>query len=190
MSDLEAQLGDFVAAQTGAPAQVRELNRIPGGFSYETWSLRASWEEEGGRRDERLILRRAPRGGVLEPYDASREFRVLRALEGTPVPVPRAFWCDATGDVLGTSFYVMEFVEGDIPLPWDPSLAKQDKQAMHEAFTDVLADLHSADWSALGLDFLGVPEDQEDPASLERLLERAEEELKEDRRGRRSRVGP
>ncbi len=175
MSDLETQLGDFVEAQTGAPAQVREVSRIPGGFSYETWSLRATWQEEGARRDERLILRRAPRGGVLEPYDASREFRVLQALEGTPVPVPRALWCDATGDVLGTSFYVMEFVDGDIPLPWDASLAEQDKRAMHEAFTDVLADLHSADWSALGLDFLGVPEDRADPAALE--LERCCEVL-------------
>ncbi len=175
MSEMETVLARFIAEQTGGPADVRELNRIPGGFSYETWSLHANWSERGERREGRLILRRAPRGGVLEPYDATREFRVLQALENSAVPVPRAYWCDGTGEVLGTSFYVMEFVDGTIPLPWDPSLDESTKVAMHEAFVDMAAALHSFDWRKAELDFLGVPDDSTDPAALE--VERCREVL-------------
>ena len=89
-TDLVATLSGFIADQTGHPAQVLEANRIPGGFSYETWLLRVSWQEGGERREGPMILRKAPLGGVLEPYDASKEFRVLEALEDTSMPAPRA----------------------------------------------------------------------------------------------------
>ena len=164
---MEDVLAQFIAEQTGGPATVRHLVRIPGGFSYETWSLQADWSEEGERRSERLIMRRAPRGGVLEPYDASKEFRVLRALERSAVPVPRALWVEPTGSVLGTTFYLMTFADGDIPLPWDKSIPAETRTVMRERFTDTLAALHTVDWEGLGLDFLGVPEDRSDPAALE-----------------------
>jgi aminoglycoside phosphotransferase (APT) family kinase protein len=165
----------FIAEQTGGPAEVSDLVRIPGGFSYETWRLRARWTDGGVRRDEQLIMRRAPRGGVLEPYDASKEFRVLKALEATPVPAPRAHWVEPTGRVLGTSFYLMELVEGAIPLPWDASIPADARLAMHQAYVDVLADLHRVDWAAHALGFLGVPADPTDPAALE--LDRCRELL-------------
>jgi len=174
MKELENKLADFIRVRTGGAATVRELSRIPGGFSYETWSLRAAWTDCGQQRDQRLILRRAPRGGVLEPYDASREFRVLGALAGSDVPVPRPLWCDTDGGALGTSFYLMELVEGAIPLPWEkPDEAT--RQAMHLAFTDTLAALHSFDWEKADLAFLGVPRQHDDPAALE--LERCREVL-------------
>ena len=175
MSDLDNKVAEFIKQQTGEAASVRDLTRVPGGFSYETWSLDATWTDKDGAHDGRLILRRAPRGGVLEPYDASREFRVLRALEDSPVPSPRALWCDATGDVLGTSFYLMEFVDGSIPLPWDESIDAPTRTAMHEAFTDTLAALHTFDWKSADLDFLGIPEVETDPAALE--LDRCREVL-------------
>ena len=175
MNDLEKKLAAFIAGHTEAAASVRDLTRIPGGFSYETWSLTAAWMETGAPREQRLILRRAPRGGVLEPYDASREFRVLRALADSAVPVPRALWCEATGSVLGTSFYLMELVDGAVPLPWDTSADDSTRAAMHAAFADTLAALHSFDWEAAGLEFLGVPAQRQDPAALE--LERCREVL-------------
>ncbi len=167
MTELEPSLQRFIAEQTGDSAEVRDLRRIPGGFSYETWTFEAAWRDTDGRRDERLILRRAPRGGVLEPYDASKEFRILRALEASQVPVPRALWVEATGSVLGTSFYVMEFVVGEIPSAFDKQLPPELRSAMHRAYVDTLAALHRFDWAAGGLGFLGVPEQSDDPAALE-----------------------
>ena len=160
-------LTSFIQDQTGAVAEVHDLARIPGGFSYETWRFRGVWTDDAGRHDERLIMRRAPRGGVLEPYDASKEFRVLRALEDTPVPVPRALWLEPTGRVLGTSFYVMELVDGAVPLPWDEDIDRDTRADMHRQFGDVLAALHQVDWEARGLGFLGIPADRGDAAALE-----------------------
>lgn len=175
MEDLRSALARFIASQTGGGAEVSDLERVPGGFSYETWRLRARWSARGGREEARLILRKAPRGGVLEPYDASKEFRVLRALEGTDVPVPRALWLEPTGSLLGTSFYLMELVEGDVPLPWDRSIPPDTRVAMHRQFADLLGALHTLDWEARGLGFLGVPADRGDPAALE--LDRCAEVL-------------
>jgi aminoglycoside phosphotransferase (APT) family kinase protein len=175
MDDTIEALTHFIERETRAGAEVRDLERIPGGFSYETWSLRARWQERGGRQDARLILRKAPRGGVLEPYDASKEFRVLKALEGTEVPVPRALWLEPTGSVLGTSFYLMELVEGEVPLPWDESIRTEVRAEMRRQFANILAALHTLDWEARGLGFLGVPADRGDPADLE--LDRCAEVL-------------
>ncbi len=168
-------LSRFISEQTGAAAEVRDLERTPGGFSYETWRLHASWSERGERRSGILIMRKAPRAGLLEPYDASVEFRVLRALEGSGVPVPRVYWCDPTGAVLGTTFYIMEYVQGDVPLPWGDSLPAELRPEVHRQFTDALARLHTFDWEAAGLAFLGVPADRGDPAAL--ALDRCEEVL-------------
>jgi aminoglycoside phosphotransferase (APT) family kinase protein len=169
------KLERFIGDQTGHPARVCDLEHLPGGFSYGTWRLNARWHERGECVEAPLILRIAPRGGVLEPYDASVEFRILKALEHTEFPVPRPLWVEPTGEVLGTSFYLMEFVDGDIPLPWDTSIPKATRAAMHEQFTDALALLHTIDWEGLDLDFLGVPDERTDPAALE--LDRCEEAL-------------
>ena len=170
-----AILARFISEQTGSAAEVRDLERTPGGFSYETWRLRASWTDRGERHSGILIMRKAPRAGLLEPYDASVEFRVLRALEGSGVPVPRVYWCDPTGTVLGTTFYIMEFVEGDVPLPWGDTLPAPERAEVHRQFTDALATLHTFDWESAGLAFLGVPADRNDPAAL--ALDRCEEVL-------------
>ena len=53
-----------------------------------------------------LILRRPPLGHILPTaHDMGREYRVLTALDGTAVPVPRTLYL---GDELGAPFYVME----------------------------------------------------------------------------------
>lgn len=173
--EVAAVVARFVSGETGHPAEVHGIERVPGGFSYETWRLDATWQTAEGRQRGRMIMRKAPRGGVLEPYDASKEFRVLKALEGTPVPAPRAYWLEPTGKLLGTSFYLMEFVDGDVPLPWDSTIPDDTKAEMHRQFTDALAALHTVDWESRGLTFLGVPADRADPAALE--LDRCEEVL-------------
>lgn len=169
-------LAGFIGDHTGHGASVRAVQRIPGGFSYETWRVEGDWETAGKRGPGQLILRKAPRGGVLEPYDVTREFRVLQALEHTPVPAPRAYWCEPSGNLLGTPFYLMEFVEGDVPLPWSGETGAAEREAVQGQFTDTLAALHSVDWEALGLAFLGLPANRADPAALE--LDRCEEVLR------------
>jgi aminoglycoside phosphotransferase (APT) family kinase protein len=161
---VRAALARFIADQTGHAAEVDDVRHLLGGFSYETWRLRARWHERGARVDAPLIMRRAPRGGVLEPYDPEREFRVLRALEGSAVPVPRALWLEPTGAILERPFYLMEFLDGEVPLPWGDAVPAARRLPMHEQFADVLAAVHGVDWERLGLAALGVPRPRDDAA--------------------------
>lgn len=69
------------------------------------------------------MVRKKPPGALLSKtaHAIEREFQVLRALASTNVPVPRTFLLCATPDVIGTPFYVMEYLQGrifsDVKLP-------------------------------------------------------------------------
>jgi aminoglycoside phosphotransferase (APT) family kinase protein len=122
------------------------------------------------RGDARVVLRRPPRP-PLPPsaHDVLREARLLRALEGTPVRVPRVL---ATGDdesVLGVPFYVMEEMHGsvitsDVPAALDD---EDGRRRIAEELVDALVEVHAVDWRACGLEGYGKP-----TGYLERQLRR------------------
>src|SRR5580698_5045331 len=60
-------------------------------------------------------LRRPPRGPLLPTaHDMMREYRVLKALQNTAVPVPRVYAdCDDTA-YIGAPFFLMEYVRGKV----------------------------------------------------------------------------
>lgn len=127
------------------------LTRIGGGQSNPTWFV--DWGAA------RLVLRKKPEGPILPGAHAiEREFRVLRALEGTEVPVPRALWLEEDAGILGTPFYVMERLEGrvfdDTALPGVTPAARQ---AMYLDMARVLARLHSVRPDDVGLGDYGKP---------------------------------
>src|SRR3954469_5084274 len=105
-----------------------------------------------------LILRRPPLGHILPTaHDMGREYRVLSALDGTAVPVPRTLYL---GDELGAPFYVMERVVGHIcrnALPDGYADTPDDRRAIGEALVDVLAALHTVDPAEVGLTEFGRP---------------------------------
>src|SRR5207237_1560010 len=107
-----------------------------------------------------LVVRRPPRG-PLPPsaHDVLREARLLRALERTPVRVPRVLAVCADPGVIGAPFYVMERVTGEViteRLP--PSLAALEERArIADQLIDALVELHSVDWMAAGLEGFGKP---------------------------------
>jgi aminoglycoside phosphotransferase (APT) family kinase protein len=105
------------------------------------------------------VLRTKPAPAATLPPSAhaiEREARVLRALEGTAVPVPRVRALCEDESVIGVAFYVMDFVPGrvlrDATLP-DVPLAE--RAAHHDEANRVLAALHGVDWRAVGLDDYG-----------------------------------
>jgi aminoglycoside phosphotransferase (APT) family kinase protein len=115
-----------------------------------------------GRDGEAVILRRPPTGAVLATaHDMAREHRVITALGGTPVPVPRTLHLCTDPSVLGAPFYVMERVVGvHVAEELPPGYADQpaERRAIGEGFVDVLADLHAVDPVAVGLGEFGRPE--------------------------------
>ena len=128
-----------------------EVEQFKGGQSCPTYRLSA-----GG---ENYVLRRKPPGKLLPSAHAvEREYRVITALRDTPVPVPRTHVLSEDEGVVGTAFYIMEWVEGRVF--WDPTLpdlAKSERWKIYDAMGEVMAELHKVDYEAVGLGDFGRP---------------------------------
>ena len=107
----------------------------------------------------RYALRRKPPGKLLKSAHAvDREFRVLRALQGVGFPAPRPLALCEDENVLGSAFYLMDYVDGRIF--WDPALPEMtgpERGAIYDAMNKGLADLHGIDIAAVGLSDYGRP---------------------------------
>jgi aminoglycoside phosphotransferase (APT) family kinase protein len=106
------------------------------------------------------VLRRQPPGKLLKSAHAvDREYRVLKALQNSKVPVAKVLHLCEDRDVLGSLFYLMEYVDGEVY--WDSSLPeindKQRRASMYQQMSQVLADLHQVDVNAVGLSDFGKP---------------------------------
>jgi aminoglycoside phosphotransferase (APT) family kinase protein len=149
-----ARLGGYLAgALPRPPAGPLSGELVAGGKSNLTYRV-----SDGA---EVWAVRRPPLGHVLPTaHDMAREFRVLAALAGTPVPVPRVLLHCADDQVLGAPFYLMEFVDGVVLR--DPAqtaaLAPDRVAGLGARLVEVLAALHAVDPAAVGLAGFGRPE--------------------------------
>ncbi|MBI1179880.1 MAG: phosphotransferase [Alphaproteobacteria bacterium] len=130
-----------------------DVAQFKGGQSNPTFLLDA-----GGKR---YVMRRKPPGELLKSAHAvDREYKVITALGKTDVPVPRTYALCTDDSVIGTWFYVMEFMEGRIFWTPDlPEVPKEGRRAIYEGMVDALARLHKADYRAIGLEDFGKPSD-------------------------------
>jgi aminoglycoside phosphotransferase (APT) family kinase protein len=121
------------------------VEQYQGGQSNPTYRVTA-----GGRR---YVLRRKPPGKLLPSAHAvEREYRVMAALAATDVPVAKMVALCEDASVIGTPFYVMEYVEGRVL--WDPTLpgmTREERAAHYDELNRVLAALHRVDYAAVGL---------------------------------------
>jgi aminoglycoside phosphotransferase (APT) family kinase protein len=120
---------------------------------------------------QNYVLRRPPTSHVLPTaHDMGREFRIISALQDTPVPVaPSLGFCDDES-VNGRPFYVMGYVEGHIlrdAATAEKVLDEDGRRHAGESLVDVLADIHAVDVDAVGLGQLGRKE-----GYIERQLKR------------------
>ena len=143
----EARLAAFLHANMPAlAAGPLRVAQFKGGQSNPTFMLSAA---DG----QRYVLRRKPPGTLLPSAHAvDREFRVISALAGSAVPVARAHVLCEDPAVIGTSFYVMDCVDGRVL--WDPALpgySPADRAAIYDELNRVMAALHEVDPLAIGL---------------------------------------
>jgi aminoglycoside phosphotransferase (APT) family kinase protein len=127
---------------------------VPGGKSNLTYIIRDGAGHE-------LVLRRPPLGHVLATaHDMGRESRVIAALAGSAVPVPRVVAVCADDSVLGAPFYVMTKASGLAYRTKEEldELGAERTEAIIESLMTVLADLHSIDPGSVGLGDFGRPE--------------------------------
>ena len=130
---------------------LRTAEKFSGGQSNPTYLLMA----DSGT----YVLRRKPAGDLLPSAHAvDREYRVLRALHGSDVPVARPWLLCEDEDVIGSMFYVMSFEEGRVF--WDPALPELDRhqrRPVHDEIIRILAALHDLTPADIGLGGFGKP---------------------------------
>lgn len=128
------------------------VRQFTAGQSNPTYQLIA-----GGRK---YVLRKQPPGELLPSAHAvDREYRVMQALQETPVPVPRMLTLCMDREVIGTAFYVMEMVEGRVYQdPGLPGMSPEHRRIFYDSFIQSLAALHSIDPVAVGLSDFGRPQ--------------------------------
>ncbi len=145
-------LAPYLEAHVSGFSGLQSSEKFKSGQSNPTYLLNA--------RSGRYVLRAKPPGALLKSaHQVDREFRVMRALAGTEVPVPRMLHLSDEDSPIGRMFYVMGFVDGRIF--WDPALSevpdKAERAAIYDSMNATLAALHSVDIEAAGLADFGKP---------------------------------
>ena len=146
------RLAEWMTAHVEGFSGMPQVEKFTGGQSNPTFMLTA-----GGRK---YVLRRKPPGKLLPSAHAvDREYKVISALAGSDVPVPKTYALCEDDSVIGTMFYIMDCVDGRIM--WDPSLpgmSPVERAAIFDEMNRVIAALHTVDYAAVGLAGYGKPD--------------------------------
>lgn len=147
----EAALAEYLAKQLPGCAGPLEVRQFEGGQSNPTYRI--------GAADTSYVLRKKPPGELLRSaHQVDREFRVITALAGSEVPVPKTYLLCEDATVIGTPFYLMEWVEGRVITDSAlPSLSPAERSLLYDDFVRVLAALHRVDPLEVGLGGFGRP---------------------------------
>jgi aminoglycoside phosphotransferase (APT) family kinase protein len=130
----------------------RSIEKFGSGQSNPTYLISA----DSGR----YVLRAKPPGELLKSaHQVDREFRAMRALRNTPVPVPDTYHLSAEDSPIGRMFFVMQYLDGRIF--WNPALPEveenEERGAIYDSMNAALAALHSVDVNEAGLSDFGKP---------------------------------
>jgi len=146
-----ARLETYLNANADGFRGPLSVTEFKGGQSNPTYLLRTASSD--------YVLRRKPPGALLKSAHAvDREFRVISALYEAGFPVPRPYILCEDEEVIGTAFYLMEFVSGRIFWELDlPGLQPGERTAIYDNVNETIARLHTLDHRAIGLEDFGVP---------------------------------
>lgn len=107
---------------------------------------------------QRFVMRKKPPGKLLSKtaHKVEREYRIMHALEGTDVAVPKTYALCEDESVIGTPFYVMEFLDGRIFEDFTmPGVSAQEREALWREAVETLARFHAVDRKEVGLEGFG-----------------------------------
>ena len=145
------RLADFMRGHVEGFSGPLEVEQFKGGQSNPTFLIKTAGKN--------YVMRRKPPGKLLPSAHAvDREYRVITALARTDVPVAKSYALCGDESVIGTAFYIMDYVKGRIL--WDPALpgmAPAERGAIFDEMNRVIAALHSVDCAAVGLAGYGKP---------------------------------
>lgn len=149
----EGRLADYLRAHVDGFRGAIAVEQFKGGQSNPTYRLTA-----GGVR---YVMRSKP-GPVAKllpsAHAIDREYRVMKALHGVGIPVPRMLALCDDESVIGRAFFIMECVEGRVL--WDqslPGMTPAERGAIYDEMNRVMAALHAVDYQSVGLEGFGRP---------------------------------
>jgi aminoglycoside phosphotransferase (APT) family kinase protein len=165
-AELERALGRWLAGKL--PGARLSAISVPesNGMSSETVLFEVAWVDDGGEQRRRCAARLAPDPAavpVFPVYDLERQFTVMRLVgERAAVPVPATLWHEPDPRALGTPFFVMEQVDGQVPpdvMPypfgsWLSEAAPADQRRLQDNAVRTVAAIHAADVEAGEIAFL------------------------------------
>ena len=147
-------LAPYLSANIDGFGELEKIEKFSGGQSNPTYKLIT---DKG-----KYVLRAKPPGDLLKSaHQVDREYRVMKALQGSEVPVPEMLHLADENNPMGRMFFVMEYLDGRIL--WDPALSEipdndiKQRTAIYDAMNKALAALHSVNPDAVGLSDFGVP---------------------------------
>ncbi|MDO8693494.1 MAG: phosphotransferase [Sheuella sp.] len=126
-----------------------DAKALTGGQSNPTFLLSSG--------KQKLVLRKKPPGALLPSAHAvDREYRVMNALQGSDVPVPKLFAFSDDSSIVGTPFYLMEFLEGRVIVDQSlPGMTRTERTATYMEMNRIIAALHQVNPEAVGLGDFG-----------------------------------
>jgi len=143
------RLGEYLHSELGGPISPLTVRQFDAGQSNPTYLLNVAGRD--------LVLRKKPPGRLLpKAHMVEREYQVMKALQTTQVPVPQVHHLCEDADIIGTPFFIMEYVKGRVF--WDARFPKQspeDRSQLFTAMVQTLADLHAVNPSTIGLENYG-----------------------------------
>lgn len=149
-----AALNAYLTPRIDGFGGIDDVRQFKGGASNPTFLV-----IEQGSAGRLFVLRKKPPGQLLaSAHQVDREYRVMDALRATDIPVPRMRVLCTDDKVIGTAFYVMDFLEGrifrDARLP---DQAPAERRAIYDELNATLAKLHKVDFARIGLSDFGRP---------------------------------
>ena len=128
-----------------------ELSQLTGGQSNPTFKI------SDGNFD--YVLRKKPSGVLLPSAHAvDREYRVMKALAATDVPVPQMLAYCGDESIIGTAFFIMEYLDGRVFADQSlPGLEASERQQIYEQMNHTISAIHRLDYVSLGLETFGKP---------------------------------
>lgn len=144
-----AVLADWLKNQGIIGQATLSAKPLTGGQSNPTFLLSSG--------SQKLVLRKKPPGLLLPSAHAvDREYRVMKALQASDVPVPKLFAFSDDSSIVGTPFYLMEFLEGRVIVDQSlPSMTRVERSAIYHEMNRIMAALHQIDPGSVGLSDFG-----------------------------------
>jgi aminoglycoside phosphotransferase (APT) family kinase protein len=147
----ELKLQEWFGDNVPSAGKINKVVQFKGGQSNPTYKISST--------NQVFVLRRKPPGILLPSAHAvDREYKVITALQNTEVPVPKTYGLCEDADIIGTPFFVMDFLDGTVY--WDLLLSEKSPQERMEIYANknkVIAELHNVDYESVGLSNYGKP---------------------------------